>query len=77
MMKSTSAPRRVYKRNSVTHVLYAGEVFGTKDSALRTDVPVRIAGNGDGTITVTQRLPKRKGVSETWSPVKVPSKSRA
>jgi hypothetical protein len=77
-MKSVSSPRRVYCRNGVTHVLYAGAVFGTKaDSAINTDHPVKIAGNGDGSITVTQRLPKRKGVSETWTKVNVPCVARA
>lgn len=77
-MKSTSSPRRVYCRNGVTHVLYAGTVFGTKsESAINCELPVKIVGNGDSTITVSQRAPKRKGVSETWGKVNVPCHARA
>ena len=77
-MKSATAPRRVYVRNGVTHVSYAGAYFGTKgESAITTKHPVKIEGNGDGTITVTQRAPKKAGVSETWSKVNVPCHPRA
>lgn len=77
-MKSVNSPRRVYCRNGVTHVLYAGTVFGTKEeSKISTNHPVKIEGNGDGTITISQRLPFKAVCSETWSPVKVPSKERA
>jgi len=79
-MKSANAPRRVYSRNNVLHVLFAGEHFGTKaDSkiiASETNL-VKIVGNGDGTITVTQRKPGKAGVSETWGKVKVPCNARA
>jgi len=77
-MKSTSSPRRVYSRNGYTHVLYAGDVFGIKgESKINTKFPVRIEGNGDGSITVTQRAPKKAGVSETWTKVRVPCHERA
>ena len=77
-MKSTNDPRRVYCRNGVTHVLYAGTVFGTKEeSAISTKHPVKIEGNGDGTITISQRLPFRAATEEKWGKVKVPSKERA
>lgn len=79
-MKSASAPRRVYVRNGVTHTLYAGEVFGTKEESkieASDKHLVKIVGNGDGTITVTQRKPGKAGVSETWSKVKVPCHARA
>ncbi len=77
-MKATSSPRRVYSRNEVIHVLYAGTVFGVKgETKISTAHPVKIVGNGDGTITVTQRIQKRKGVSETWSKVNVPCHERA
>ncbi len=77
-MKSTSAPRRVYTRNGYIHVLYAGDIFGMKadDTKLTTKHPVKIEGNGDGSITVTQRAPKKAGVSETWNKVRVPCHSR-
>jgi hypothetical protein len=81
-MKSTSSPRRVYSRNGVVHTLYAGDTFGMKgDSQIQASADerlfVRIVGNGDGTITVTQRKPGKKGVSETWSKVRVPCHARA
>lgn len=78
-MKSTSAPRRVYVRNGFIHVLYAGQVFGMKADASKftTKHPVKIEGAGEGTIKVTQRAPKKAGVSETWTPVKVPCTPRA
>ena len=75
-MKSLSTPRRVYSRNGVTHVLFAGTVFGAKETAISTKYPVRIEG-GEGQIKVTQRAPKKKGVTETWKPVKVPVTHRA
>jgi hypothetical protein len=77
-MKSTNSPRRVYRRNGVIHTLFAGDIFGLKgDSVIKTNHEVKIVGNGDGTVTVTQRAPKKKGVSEVWSKVKVPSTPRA
>ncbi len=81
-MKSTSAPRRVYSRNGVVHTLYAGDTFGTKDDSkivpsADSKLFVKIVGNGDGTITVTQRKPGKAGVTETWSKVKVPCHARA
>lgn len=75
-MKSTNSPRRVYCRNEVYHVLYAGTTFGTKETVLRLDLPVKIEGQGDGTIKLTQRAPKKKGVTEVWSPIVVPCKAR-
>ena len=81
-MKSASAPRRVYSRNSVTHTLYAGDTFGTKEeskivASADESLFVKIVGNGDGTITVTQRKPGKKGVTETWGKVRVPCHERA
>jgi hypothetical protein len=77
-MKSTSSPRRVYSRNDVTHTLFAGDVFGTKgETKISLDFPVKIVGNGDGTITVSQRRNHQKAVSEVWSKVNVPCHARA
>jgi len=78
-MKAASAPRRVYSRNGVLHVLYAGDNFGTKEeSKIEASEKhlVKIVGNEDGTITVTQRKPGKAGVSETWGKVKVPCHAR-
>lgn len=81
-MKSTNSPRRVYIRNGVVHTLFAGETFGTKDESkivpsANERLFVKIVGNGDGSISVTQRKPKQKGVTETWKKVSVPCNPRA
>lgn len=81
-MKNASAPRRVYSRNGIVHTLFAGDTFGTKaDSVITPSADpklfVKIVGNGDGTITVSQRKPGKKGVSETWGKVKMPSTPRS
>ena len=76
-MKSMNSPRRVYARNKVVHVLFAGSVFGpTGESKVRLDEAVRIKGNGDGTVTIVQRRAHAKGVTEVWPEVKVPCNSR-
>jgi hypothetical protein len=79
-MKSSNSPRRVYCRNGVTHTLFAGDTFGTKEESKivpSAELLVKIVGNGDGTITVTQRKRGAKGVSETWGKVRVPCTARA
>lgn len=76
MLKATD-PRRVYSRNEVIHVCYGGLTFGPPDgSKIKLDTPVKIVGNGDGTVSVTQRKPKQKGITESWSKVRVPCNSR-
>jgi hypothetical protein len=80
-MKTANAPRRVYVRNGVTHVLYAGTVFGTKgETQVKTSVPVKIVGNGDQTVTVSQKTRSHRGptktVSEVWSAARVPCSAR-
>lgn len=82
-MKSANAPRRAYVRNGIVHVLFAGDTFGAKEGATQIVASaderlfLRIAGNGDGTVSVTQRKPGKKGVTETWSKVRVPCTSRS
>jgi hypothetical protein len=79
-MKSVSSPRRVYCRNGVTHTLYAGETFGTKEESKivpSAELLVRIIGLGDGTIQVTQRKRGQKGVTEVWGKVRVPCNARS
>jgi len=76
-MRSTNSPRRVYSRNNVVHVLFAGTVFGPNgDTKVRLDTPVRITGNGDGTCTIVQRRAHAKGITEVWPQVKVPCTPR-
>jgi hypothetical protein len=80
-MKSQNSPRRVYVRNSVFHLLFAGQTFGTKETQIKTTVPVRVKGLGDGKIEVNQRVRTHRGpsklVTETWGEVKVPCTSRS
>lgn len=85
-MKNSTAPRAVYRRNNIVHVLFAGLTFGPaaeQQSAIKPGaIPVKIVLNpaaegGQPTVTVTQRAPKKKGVTETWGLVEVPSHPRA
>lgn len=77
-MKTLSSPRRVYLRNGVVHTLYGGLIFGTKgETKISIEQPVRIEGDGNGGIRVTQRVGHRKAVTETWSEVRVPCVPRA
>jgi hypothetical protein len=80
-MKSTNASRRAYVRNGVTHLLFAGTVFGTADkSQIRLSLPCRVKGTGDGRVEVSQRVRSHRGpsklVTETWSKVSVPCSPR-
>jgi hypothetical protein len=79
-MKSQNAPRRVYVRNSVFHLLFAGQTFGTKETQIKTTVPVRVKGLGDGEIELTQKTRSHRGptktVTEVWAKVRVPCTPR-
>lgn len=74
-MKPLDAPRRLYSRKGRPFVNHGGCFWGPKtESAMETAVPVtcvanEVAANGQESITVTQRKPKRKGIKETWYPV--------
>lgn len=81
MMKTASAPRRIYVRNAVTHVCFEGKTYApTGDSGLSLEHPVTIAkldsDGGRARVEVTQ---KRKGQAtkvETWRSVSVPRNPR-
>lgn len=84
MMKSASAPRRIYTRNGIVHVCFAGKYFApTKDSTLSLDHPVTIevaesdAKSKRAQVTVTQKRKGEAAIVETWRSVKVPRTPRA
>lgn len=80
MMKESTSPRKIYTRNGVTHVCFAGFYFGpgkTAESAINTDKLIKCELSEDGKLlTVTQRVGNKKPIVETWGKVKVPRKAR-
>lgn len=67
MRKSPESPRRVYRTHGSTVVLFKGIMYGMKgESKIVVKHPAKVTANEDGTVTVSQRAPKKKGVSETW-----------
>jgi len=70
MMKPVTAPRRLYVRKSVTHVVFDGKIFGTKTSKIDSKYEVTCehlpSDGGNARIQVTQRKPHAKKVVETW-----------
>lgn len=82
MMKTASAPRRIYVRNAVTHVCFDGRTFGpATDSALSLDHPVTIekleSDGGRARVEVTQKRKGQKTLVEVWRSVNVPRNARA
>ena len=72
--KSADQPRRIYCRNGITHVLYAGKVYGTKEmSRLSLAHEVRVEKvTDDGHVLLAQRRPHQKAVREEWGTIVVP-----
>lgn len=70
MMKPVNAPRRLYVRKSVTHICYAGKIFGSKTSVIDPKLEVTVeplpSDGGNARIKVTQRKPHAKVITETW-----------
>lgn len=70
MMKPINAPRRLYVRKSVTHICFGGKIFGSRTSKIDPKLEVTVeplpSDGGNARITVTQRKPHAKAVSETW-----------
>lgn len=82
MMKTASAPRRIYSRNDVTHVCFDGRTFGPAgDSTLSLAHPVTIekleSDGGRARVEVTQKRKGQKTVVETWRSVSVPRNPRS
>lgn len=64
-------PRRVYQYKGRVLVCFAGERYiSGEESAITVEHQVTkieaLEGNAPGEVTVTQRRPKRKGVTEVW-----------
>lgn len=81
MMKTASAPRRIYTRNDVVHVCFSGKYFGPSgETELSLDHPVTLELlESDGGRARVQVVQKRKGQStrtETWRSVNVPRNPR-
>jgi hypothetical protein len=81
-MKTPSSPRNVYTRNDVTHVCFDGRTFGpTDESGISLDLPVTCekleSDGGRARISVVQKRPHAKTITETWRSVSVPRKPRA
>lgn len=82
MMKTASAPRRIYVRNAVTHVCFDGRTFGpVGESTLSLDHPVTIekleSDGGRARVEVTQKRKGQKTIVEAWRTVNVPRIARA
>lgn len=81
MMKTNSAPRRIYSRNDVTHVCFEGRTFGPcNESEIVFDLPVTCekleSDGGRARVVVTQKRPGMKTVVETWRSISVPRNHR-
>lgn len=77
-MKANDAPRRLYARKGRPFVNFQGTFWGPpksmEESAMDMEALVTCEASEDGkTVTVVQRKPKKKGVTETWVPVKIGS----
>jgi len=82
MMKTASAPRRIYSRNDVTHVCFDGRTFGpVGESVLSLEHPVTIekleSDGGRARVSVTQKRKGQPTKSETWRSVNVPRNPRS
>lgn len=82
MMKTSTAPRRIYTRNGITHICFEGKTFtAPKGTEFDLNHPVTCekvkSDGGRARLEVTQ---VRTGVApkvEVWRSVKVPRKARA
>jgi hypothetical protein len=74
MMKSSSDKgRKIYIRRSVAHVVFDGKIYGTTKTLIalhRTVTVEKIASDGGkARIQVTQKVPHKKAIVETWRTV--------
>ncbi len=77
MSKSNSKLRKVYKRNSIVHLCFAGAFYAPEDSEASEILPgaaVKITGHDEdaGTADVFQPRKGKKGLRETWLLTVVP-----
>lgn len=73
MMKTKTAPRRVYQRNDITHVLLSGQTFAPsgKNSRINVDKFVKLEAVGSKQVRV-----KQSKLTELWKAKLVPTKHR-
>lgn len=81
MMKTASAPRRIYTRNDVVHVCFDGRFFGpVGESKLSLEHPVTLekqeSDGGRARVLVTQKRKGQPTATETWRSVNVPRTPR-
>jgi hypothetical protein len=80
MMKDSTSPRRVYTRNDVIHVCYAGKTFapvgGETEIKVGNQVKVAVSETNPNEAQVTFRRSHGKAIVETWKARKVPCHPR-
>lgn len=84
MMKSATAPRRIYTRNGIVHVCFAGKYFAPVGGETKLDLDGTVTieeAEADGKskraqVNVTQKKKGQAAVTETWRSVKVPRTAR-
>ncbi len=84
-----SKPRKIYKRQGIVHICFAGSLYAPLDSEaskVDRDLPIHVDGEFDAEtiegverdcIKVFQAVPKKKGVREFWYSVEIPAKREA
>lgn len=77
-MKDSTTPRRVYTRNDVIHVCFAGKTFAppTGETTIKVGSMVKVEIQDDGSAKVRFARGKQKAVIETWKAKKVPCHPR-
>jgi hypothetical protein len=84
MMKSATAPRRIYVRNGITHVCFAGKTFAPPKGETTLDLEGTVTieeteGNAKtkkAQVILTQKKKGKAALTETWQSVKVPRTAR-
>ena len=83
-MKSASSPRRIYSRNGITHVCFAGKYCAPAKGETTLDMEGTVTieeteGNAKSKkaqVIVTQKKKGKAAITETWQSVKVPRHAR-
>ncbi len=82
-MKTLSTPRRVYNRKGVSHVCFAGRLYGRSEDAtsISLDRPVTCtvlpSDGGRARAELTQVRSDGPAIVETWRSVVIPRTPRA
>lgn len=69
MNKSASDPRRLYSVRGSLACTYRGSLYGSETSTMNRTTPVVVTAfnEAENTVTVRQRAPHAKGITEVWS----------